>query len=218
MSLHRFPVGYNWDRLVDKDNPDYLAVLKDSQKSLKMLLDELLLLDAVLQRKDSAEETGGAETGAAGQPPTKKRKLHDYSVVLTDNHSAFATERNNLIQKWNDKTRIFAASGKSGGGAKAFAAMETSTLGQIEQILFNRPRLVARTQLKRSNYEILATPLSEDAATVDGLNETNVNIFDDDDFYHQLLRDLIDRKTNSSSDKSQVSVVLILLRTCRSSV
>ena len=198
--LYRFPVGKNWERLVDSENPDYLVAVKDSQKSLKLLLDDLLVLESVLQRKNSPD------AAALPQPPVKKRKLNEYCAVLTANQAAFSAERDGLIQKWNEKTRMFATHGKSGGGAnKSFAAMETSTLGQIQQILSNRPRLVARTQIKRSNYEILATSSAEVVdSTTGGLNEVNVNIFDDDDFYHQLLRDLIDRKTNSSSDQSQV--------------
>lgn len=197
--MFRFPVGENWERLVDPENPGYLAALKDSQKSLKLLLDELLRLESVLQRK------GDDVDKKSNEPPVKRRKLSEYSACLTTNHAGFVAERDNLVQKWNDKTRIFAAThGK--GGAKSFAAMETSTLSQIEQILSNRPRLVARTQLKRSKYEILATPPPPAVDIAEGLNETNVNIFDDDDFYHQLLRDLIDRKTNSPSDQSQVDI------------
>ena len=199
-------MGEKWERLVDAENPDHLALLKDAQKSLKHLLDELLLLESLLKNKSSAR--------SPQPPPNKKRKLDDYSAELAANHATYATERASLIQKWNDKTRIFGAAGggKSGRGAGSFAAMETSTLVQIEQILSNKPRLVARTQLKRSNYEILGTaPAQTDEAGVvealpGGIHETNVNIFDDDDFYHQLLRDLIDRKTNSSSDKSQVPI------------
>jgi hypothetical protein len=209
----RFPVGKNWERLVDAENPEYLTILRDSQKSLKLLLDELLHLDLVLQKKDASK---------GSQPTSKKRKLDEYSSVLTANHAAFTAYRSSLIQKWNDKTRLFSAAGGKGGGAgsKSFAALETSTLAQIEQILSNGPRLVARTQLKRSRYDVLATANTAgsvmDADThVESLNETDVNIFDDDDFYHQLLRDLIDRKTNSSSDKSQVPELLSLRCYCK---
>ena len=79
--------------------------------------------------------------------------------------------------------------------------METSTVLQIDQILANQTRLIARTKLKRTNYQTIGRTgeMAENE-----MNETDLDIFDDDDFYHQLLRDLIDRKTNSSSDQSQV--------------
>merc|ERR1712228_722563 len=38
-----------------------------------------------------------------------------------------------------------------------------------------------------------------------GTAQTDSEIFDDDDFYHQLLRDLIARKTLNSTDQSQLT-------------
>ena len=51
-------------------------------------------------------------------------------------------------------------------------------------------RVVGRTRVKRSEYRVLGA-----ADQHDGEEEEDPEVFDDSDFYHTLLRDLIDRKT-----------------------
>merc|ERR1711915_720244 len=58
-------------------------------------------------------------------------------------------------------------------------------------------------KVKRSVYNVIGQTAGE--SNTDELIKTDPNIFDDDDFYHQLLRELIERKTNNSSDQAQVS-------------
>ena len=62
--------------------------------------------------------------------------------------------------------------------------------------------------MKRSNFTALGRGNNLD----ENLAQEDANIFDDNDFYHQLLRDLIDRKTSGSADGSQVSSYFILLK------
>ena len=160
--INKLPVHQTWNRLTDgRVNTDFQMQIKQSQKALKQLLNELLLLEAVLGSRDES-----------GQPPAKRRKLEEFSQALEDNHQTFVPVRNQVIEKWNDKTRISA-------GKNAFSSLETSTLMQIEQILANKPRLVARTQLKRSSYRVLG-------AEQEQVEETDVNVFDDDDFLAAL--------------------------------
>ena len=100
----------------------------------------------------------------------------------------------------------------------SFGAFELSTLKQIQHILSDTPRLVRRTQYKRSSYKVLGeTDVLKDEETdedsSDSENKMNKSqrkrtheeydceIFDDDDFYHNLLRELIERK--SGSDENQ---------------
>ncbi|KAL3841684.1 hypothetical protein ACJMK2_019794 [Sinanodonta woodiana] len=143
----------------------------------------------------------------------KKRKLQTPEIpeCLEKRHKAFAEFRNNTIQKWNDKTRL--AGGKIKG--KSFSAFEQSALAQIKQILSDKERLIRRTQLKRSVYQVVGQPekLEEDkdkecedpSLSKDNLQDYDPEIFDDDDFYHQLLRELIERKTSEISDPIALS-------------
>lgn len=70
-------------------------------------------------------------------------------------------------------------------------------LGQIRQILTDKERLIKRTQLKRSAYKILGKFSEESEKAEEGnveneedfnthLKDYDTEIFDDDDFYHQV--------------------------------
>lgn len=153
--------------------------LKKSQVMLAKTLDQLLELKRQLLEKDPV-------VVANDEPLGKKRKLNDYDQYLTEGFETMTSWRNETIEDWNDRTRIV---GKTG-----FSAFETSVTRQIEHILADKSRLVKRTKLKRNAYDIIGTETNDD-------NETyNDEIFDDDDFYHQLLRELIERKTSSVTD------------------
>ncbi|XP_064602198.1 protein AATF-like [Liolophura sinensis] len=152
-------------------------------------------------------------------PKYLKRKLtmEDYPEFLAKRHADFQAFRNTTIQKWSDKTRLATGKLKS----KSFGAFELSALKQIEQIMADKDRLIKRTQLKRSVYKILG---KEEKVENDSVMETSTEadipnqvskenptkthdeeIFDDDDFYHQLLRELIERKTSDVSDPVTLS-------------
>ena len=181
--VNRLPVDQYWNKLCSEADEGFNDQIKETRKTLRALLNDLVDLEALLANPDSDE------------PPTKRKKMSDFSQTLTERHEAFRPVRNEIIQKWSDKTRI--ASGKN-----SFSSMETSTVLQIDQILANTTRLVDRTKLKRSAVQLIGRDCS--VGEESGLNETDADIFDDDDFYHQLLRDLIDRKTSTSTDQSQV--------------
>ncbi|PSN40212.1 hypothetical protein C0J52_17644 [Blattella germanica] len=78
-------------------------------------------------------------------------------TLLGDQHNKYKDFWNAVIQKWNDKTRM--SVGKL--SSQNFSNFEQSTLKQIEQVLSNRQRLIQRTQLKRSSYNILGEDLSD---------------------------------------------------------
>ncbi|KAL0271036.1 UNVERIFIED_CONTAM: hypothetical protein PYX00_008275 [Menopon gallinae] len=113
------------------------------------------------------------------------------------------TYRNETIQKWNDKTRIAHLNSKN------FNAFEQSTLKQIEHVLLDKQRLIKRTQVKRSSYQILGQKKKSD-------KKICKEIFDDDDFYHQLLSEYVRRKSCDVSDPIALSKQWIQLEKIRS--
>ncbi|XP_048242589.1 protein AATF-like [Haliotis rufescens] len=144
----------------------------------------------------------------------RKFKMSDYPDFLSKRHKGFATYRNETLHKWNDKTRL--ASGKIKG--KSFSALEQSALKQIEQIMRDKDRLIRRTQLKRSGQRILgveekveeenqrhAEDNQEAAVSASPGDDYDGEVFDDSDFYHQLLRELIERKTSELNDPVAIS-------------
>lgn len=150
-------------------------------------------------------------------PPKRKLEMDDYPSFMAKRFADFTVYRNRTLQKWHDKTKL--ASGKLG---KGFGAFERSILTQIDHILMDRERLLRRTQTKRSIYRVLGKPepvvqpvpeslpgqteILPQAPANAHLKDLDEEIFDDDDFYHQLLRELIERKTSSLDPNDQVAM------------
>uniref|UniRef100_A0A5S6QXL8 Uncharacterized protein n=2 Tax=Trichuris muris TaxID=70415 RepID=A0A5S6QXL8_TRIMR len=129
--------------------------------------------------------------------PKKRRclSLEKYSDLTEQLHSAFMPYRNQSLEQWYEKTRM--ANIKS--SHKDFSGFEFSILKQIDYILSDKDRLRRRTQIKRSEYSCVG---ESDSCQDEGNNEDVIDaeIFDDDDFYEQLLRELIHRSAGSSTD------------------
>ncbi|XP_043574407.1 protein AATF [Chiloscyllium plagiosum] len=215
--------------------PEFSTALNDSCKALKALLrslvelqDELLFQYQGTQHfvsgkklePDSEEIPSDDEiedVQKRKRPQKRKLKVDEYPDFMAKRFADLRTFRNSTLQKWHDKTRL--ASGKIG---KGFSAFERSILTQIEQIMMDKERLIRRTQTKRSLYKILGK-VEEDSQqipeTVHGemevvpqgksnahLKDIDEEIFNDDDFYHQLLRELIERKTTAIDPNDQIAM------------
>nr|XP_020026684.1 protein AATF isoform X1 [Castor canadensis] len=204
--------------------------LKALLRSLVDLQEELLfqypdtryLVDGTKPRVESEEISSEddqlvEETKQRRAPPKRKLEMDDYPSFMAKRFTDFTVYRNRTLQKWHDKTKL--ASGKLG---KGFGAFERSILTQIDHILMDKERLLRRTQTKRSVYRVLGKPepvaqpvpeslsgeleILPQAPANAHLKDFDEEIFDDDDFYHQLLRELIERKTSSLDPNDQVAM------------
>ncbi|XP_061680062.1 protein AATF isoform X2 [Syngnathoides biaculeatus] len=146
----------------------------------------------VLPGRDDEDEDGGAarrKTATSAYPEEASRRF-----------AAFRPYRDATLRKWHDRTRL--GSGKRGG----FGAFERDVVVQVEQILTDKERLVRRTQTRRSEYRVLGDAADPSERNLDGpapsrgdpTKDADEDVFDDDDFYHQLLRELIERKTGGA--------------------
>lgn len=208
--------------------------LKALLRSLVDLQEELLfqypdtryLIDGTKPKAESEEEISSDDEQLVEEEKKKpqrrglaKRKLEmeEYPSFMAKRFADFTVYRNRTLQKWHDKTKL--ASGKLG---KGFGAFERSILTQIDHILMDKERLLRRTQTKRSVYRVLGKPepavqpvpeslpgqpeILPEAPANAHLKDLDEEIFDDDDFYHQLLRELIERKTSSLDPNDQVAM------------
>lgn len=206
--------------------------LKALLRSLVGLQEELLfqypdtryLVDGTKPKAESEEEISSEDEEVVGEkkqqkraPPKRKLEMDDYPGFMAKRFADFTVYRNRTLQKWHDKTKL--ASGKLG---KGFGAFERSILTQIDHILMDKERLLRRTQTKRSVYQVLGKPepaaqpvpeslpghpeILPQAPANAHLKDLDEEIFDDDDFYHQLLRELIERKTSSLDPNDQVAM------------
>ncbi|CAK6980607.1 protein AATF [Scomber scombrus] len=162
---------------------------------------------------DEDEEEPMKEEG----PLKRKLEMAEYPDFMAKRFAAFQPYCNTTLQKWHDKTRL--TMGKS---TKGFGAFDRNILTQVEQVLMDHERLVSRTQTKRSDYRVLgkkeASTITSETVPEEGeeaehkmkanahLKDLDEDIFDDDDFYHQLLRELIERKTSAADPNDQVAM------------
>lgn len=140
-------------------------------------------------RKEKDVKTNGYSHKA------KRRKLEYYGNSLKNFHEKYKPYCNNIIQKWNDQTRIVLSKKNEG-----------NVLNQIQYSLSDKAKLIKKTQLKRSNYQIMGQENDE---------QYNTEIFDDDDFYHQLLTELIKNRSADLTDPIQLSRQWIQLQNWR---
>lgn len=181
------------------------AKMKDEDEEIASDTDE----------EEKEKEEGDDVTNKLELPSKRKHTLTvgEYEDELSKRHKAIETYRNDSITKWYEKTRLM--TGKLAGGK--FTSFDRSPLTQIQQVLQDRDRLVARTQLKRTPFRILGTPESLNETEPEGtdgnattgdehLKDQDENVFDDGDFYHELLKELIESKSGvDASDSLAVS-------------
>ncbi|XP_015241256.1 PREDICTED: protein AATF [Cyprinodon variegatus] len=214
---------------------EYAGALKNAHKALKALQRSLLELhdqllfqspetrriaagseeeEEINSDEDDEEQERSAREAAA---PKRKLDMAEYPDFMAKRFAAFEPYRNATLQKWHDKTRL--ATGKS---SKGFGAFERSVLTQVEQVLMDKERLLRRTQTRRSEYRVLgkreSSAVIPDGVPAEGevaelhlkanthLKDLDEDIFDDDDFYHQLLRELIERRTSVADPNDQVAM------------
>ncbi|KAJ0065395.1 hypothetical protein NL108_009537 [Boleophthalmus pectinirostris] len=212
-----------------KKNAEFAGALKNSHKALKALQrsllelhDELLVQNAdtrAISLGEQNEEILSDEEDCEIELNSKKlqkRKLEmaEYPDLMAKRFAVFTPYQNTTLQKWHDKTRL-----TMGKTSKSFGAFERNILTQIEQVLMDKERLIKRTQTRRSEYkvmgkkgaltsesEIIREEPEKQLKTNSHLKDVDEDIFDDDDFYHQLLRELIERKTSAADPNDQVAM------------
>lgn len=139
--------------------------------------------------------------------PRKRPRYNEYEKILQKDHDYYKEYRDSVIKKWNDKTWITT-------GALSKGSSQT-TLKQIEFAMSDMSKLRKRTQLKRSDYNVVGKSLPNEDNEGRRIQEYDVEIYDDDDFYHQLLRDLIEYKSSDLTDPIQLSKQWIQLQNMR---
>lgn len=236
ISANKMPQNDKYLEIKKQSSQEFSEQVAVTKNSLMNLLDKLMSLQKLSLSKypetkklnksnkntkenddeevpsDTEDELSSDEEENESEVPKKKRKLNDFEKDINAMHNFYKSYRNGVIQKWNDKTRIAMLKNN---------ANSHSVLNHIEHTLSDRSKLVKRTQLKRSDYTIVGqeSPVeneSKDENTTTPVEEYNTEIFDDDDFYHQLLRELIQVKSADLMDPVQLGRQWIQLQKLRS--
>ncbi|ANB13759.1 Bfr2p [Sugiyamaella lignohabitans] len=109
--------------------------------------------------------------------------------------------RESVLTKWSQKVQ--SSTGSMALQSSKFKSLNQTAAIQVSTVLADMERLVKRTKLNRSNVkalglETVAEDQEKQAKTVDIQEEDH--IFDDTDFYRQILKELVDRRMADSGN------------------
>lgn len=130
----------------------------------------------------------------------KKSKIAEYSDQIEENHKSYTSYRNQVLQKWHERT-------KSVKDTKNPAA-NLNIMAKIQNALLGKNEMIRKSQIYRGDYEVYGV---EKTAGDVQLPE----IFDDSEFYHQLLRELIEYKSNVDGNQAEITQKFIELQKVR---
>ena len=168
-----------------KDLPDVDANIIEAAESAA-----LKLLDS-LQALRSSFNKSHTETMAKPQEMarlTASISNSDIHASLQASSTAYRPQRRATLTRWAEKTELPATRPSLRG--KAVSENQPLAVSLDNQLApANMPRLVERTQLPRS-----CAPLQAAAAAGHAVPAPDPAVYDDADWYAQLLRDLIDAK------------------------
>ncbi|KAF9648879.1 TRAUB-domain-containing protein, partial [Thelephora ganbajun] len=195
-------------------HPDFnLLVEKTStQDVVHALLNEALLLSEDLFRlQERLLETNGEIT----PPPRKRIKIDhggDYaaavsasSQALADMESAYHPHLVQTLSKWSNKIQSIAPSVLLPSNRNSFAKSSRNELKNAVQFISESfsdqtswTKMVDRTRVYRGKGERITSSLSSQPG------EHDPELFDDTDFYQQLLRDVIDSRNGGSGSQDWI--------------
>ncbi|KIJ20772.1 hypothetical protein PAXINDRAFT_174212 [Paxillus involutus ATCC 200175] len=185
------------------DNEDVQASLSEMLDEARRLSDELFdFQESLLSTNESIQP-----------PPRKRRRTGDKKCLVADSAEGLreASQAASLLEciyhphliqtlnKWSSKIQAVAPSVLLPSNRNAFSKSNQhikSAAQLIDETLADHTKVLARTRIyrgKSARLDITAADGGEDQ------EQENPEIFDDTDFYHQLLRDVIDSRGNGSS-------------------
>ncbi|KAJ2797860.1 rRNA-processing protein bfr2 [Coemansia guatemalensis] len=189
----------------DSTNP-----LESTRESVRLLLNSIVeLRKTLIAQNPSVERVYNAADATQDSNKRKAAISSDYDDTaaiwedLESLRAGFKPFRDESLEKWGNK--IQASMGAV--ALKKFKAVNQGIVHQVNQAMGSSDRLVERTQLKRAEYKVIGKEDTKDEAEsaspaqVDAhLKDTDPEIFDDSDFYKQLLRELIESRMVDSND------------------
>ena len=182
--------------------------LRSCQAAAADITRELRAIEAELvhSNEEASEACGQFGAGALDSDIEGEEEEVDVDSFwrrLSQDFKEHRAYRDDVIAKWGRKAQL----SRQFQLGTEFKAFNKTINQQIDEVLSDSARLVRRTQLQRSLYQIVgdAKPepheVASDPRSRDKhLEKYDQEIFDDSDFYSKLLRELIDSGSKSSMD------------------
>ncbi|CAO3650790.1 unnamed protein product [Cunninghamella echinulata] len=209
---NQLPQNQQYKEIIENNNEVKEDVLK-VRNELRDVIDELMNMRTSLLGENDAIDMDEVSYN------TRKRYLDDdgdedndeeYIKALWDDISqvndVFVPFRNSTLEKWSNKVQAASSARLN----KKFKAFDQNILTQIDNIMQDKEGLIKRTRLQRADYKILGKK-KEEVKQNDKEESTNnksnryldtydEEIFDDNDFYQQQLRELIESRMVDTDD------------------
>ncbi|CRK87619.1 CLUMA_CG001415, isoform A [Clunio marinus] len=193
-----------------EDSP-FAEKVDETCSSIHSLLDNLLELQRTLvtsfpESKDILK-TKKRKKDEDNQNVLKRTKLADYSEEIGDDYEAYKEFRNKTLDKWHERTKTVKDL------KNPFANI--NIVSKIENALLGKNEMIRKTQLYRGDFEVFGG-LETLQQSEDNNDEVHLpEIFDDSEFYHQLLRELIEYKSNIDENQSEITRKFVELQKVR---
>ncbi|EDW63552.1 protein Aatf [Drosophila virilis] len=198
-------------KALSENNEELKLVLNEAQERSAKLLEQLLALQAALteQHNELRQSVKRKQPAEASTEPTASSKR--YANALHNNFENMRSYRNEVLLKWDDRTKLLTP----GAGLKRKTLQEDyDIVKKIDSALANREALVEKSQILKNNQQQPQPNAGEDAEpTANGQRQRHV--YDDSDFYHQQLRELIEYKASSTSSMSDIAKQFVELQKLR---
>lgn len=208
ISANSLPDYDAYHTLCEEDGDgQFLKKYESACDNLHNLLHNLVDLQEILIGKfpESKDVLKGAKRKVfpSAKGILKRSKLAEYSDRIEDNYDAYKEFSIPILQKWHDRTKIMHSKNAS----------NMTIMNKIESALLGKKEMIRKTQIYRGDYDIIGV---ERPQNENGEIEV-AEIFDDSDFYHQLLRELIEYKSNvDDNHQSEITQKFIELQKVRS--
>ncbi|KAI8990102.1 apoptosis antagonizing transcription factor-domain-containing protein [Pilobolus umbonatus] len=205
----------NANKLPQKEQWGTFLSKAEATNDLDTCKDELReVIDDLMDIRTSLLEQNGAVDISKHDFNSRKRCLDDDDEYIdklwkdiSSMNDIFTPYRNNTLEKWSNKVQVAAGARLN----KKFKAFDQNIMSQIETIMSDKHELVKRTRLQRTDYTILGKETKENdqpqQEEVDNgkradrhLSNYDPEIFDDQDFYQQQLRELIESRMVDTDD------------------
>ncbi|KAJ3055274.1 hypothetical protein HK097_011005 [Rhizophlyctis rosea] len=187
--------------------------IAEASKELAELVDGLLDLRTALVAQNEAINIPNIDSLSKKRKRDHSNPDQLLSSMWSEAHAldeGFTGFRDQTIEKWNNKVQV--ASGIP--MQKKFKAINQSVMSQIKQVLGDKDRLLKRTRLRRSEFRCLGEVPKYDKNDLEEQNNEDADneradahlsnydneIFDDGDYYQQLLRELIESRMTDTDD------------------
>ncbi|XP_053665200.1 protein Aatf [Anopheles marshallii] len=210
-------------------NEEFLQKSEQVTKIVSETMEQMLELQELLlgrysETKDLLKSGSKRKASSLKTSNAKQVALDGYEQILASRCKDMEEYRNSVLMKWHDRTNI---ASKMRNNPK----QSLSVLRKIEDSLINREELVRKTQLYRGGYQLLGrqspsvktiTPAAnkreDERVETEEPTTSSIydgEIFDDSDFYHQMLRELIEFKTSTTESPQEIAKKLAELQKLR---